>query len=140
MVLKYVRVLLAALMMAGGINAAAADQAQIDPAALAVAQSYFDALQSGDEQTLLSLFAADERSRSEAQLSDPDYSQYLVDRYRDARFEVSDGGVRNGISFVDVTIWLSDTESFKERLVLGPSGDPADTSLHIVARKELDDQ
>jgi hypothetical protein len=144
MVLKYIRALLATLLVAGGVSGAtatAADVSQIDPAALAVAQSYFDALQAGDGNALLSLFAGDERSRSEVQLSDPDYSQFLVDRYRNARFEVSDGGVRNGVSFVDVTIWISDTESFKERLILGSAGDPADaSSLHIVARKELEGQ
>jgi hypothetical protein len=145
MVVKYVRALLASLLMAGGVSgvatAAAADLSQIDPAVLAVAQSYFDALQAGDGNALLSLFAGDERARNKAQLSDPDYSQFLVDRYRDARFEVSDGGVRNGVSYVDVRIWISDTESFNERLIIGSSGDPADTStLHIVARKELEGQ
>jgi hypothetical protein len=137
MVLKYVRALVATLFVVGSVNAATADQSHIAPAALAVAQSYFDALQSGDRQTLLSLFAADERSRNAAQLSDPDYSQYLVDRYRDARFEVADGGAKSGFSFVDITVWLNDTESFRERLLVQPSGDPADSSLHIVARKEL---
>jgi hypothetical protein len=138
--LFFIRALVATLLYVGGVNGAAADPSQIDPAALAVAQSYFDALRSGDEETLLSLFAGDERSRNETQLSDPDYSQYLVDRYRNARYEVTDGGVRNGISFVDLVIWISDTESFKERLILQSSTDPADSSLHIVARKELDDQ
>lgn len=139
MVLKYVRAFVATLLITGGINGAAAGQSQIDPAALAVAQSYFDALRAGDGRALLSLFAGNERSRSEAQLSDPAYSQFLSDRYRNARFEVTDGGVRSGISFVDITIWISDAESFKERLVLQPSADPADPSLHIVARKELVD-
>jgi len=138
MFLKYMRALLAILLMAGGINVAPADPSQIDPAAAAVAQSYFGALQAGDTKALLSLFGDDERSRSEAQLSDPGYSQFLVERYRNARFEMTDGGVRNGISYVDVTIWINDTESFRERLVLGPSADPGDSSLHIVARKELD--
>jgi hypothetical protein len=140
MVLKSIRAFVATLLIAGGVNLAAADSSQIDPAAAAVAQSYFDALRAGDTKALLSLFAGDERSRSEAQLSDPTYSQFLSERYRNARFAVTDGGVRGGISFVDVTIWINDTESFMERLVLGPSGDPADPSLHIVARKELDQQ
>jgi hypothetical protein len=70
-------------------------------------------------------------------LSDPAYSQFLTDRYSNARFEVIDGGVSNGLNFVDITIWLNATETVKERLILNTSGDPADTSLHIVARKEL---
>ena len=135
MIFNYMRAFVATLLMVGGINGAVADQSQIDPAALAVAQSYFDALRAGDGETLLSLFAGKERSRSEAQLSDPAYSQLLSDRYRNARFEVTDGGVRSGISFVDITIWINDAELFKERRVLRPSGD--DAALHIVARKEL---
>lgn len=141
MFLKSMRALVAVLVMAGstGIaNIASANPSQIDPAAAAVAQSYFDALRAGDTRALMSLFGGEERSRSEAQLSDPGYSQFLLERYRNARFEMTDGGVKNGISYVDVTIWINDTESFRERLVLGPSGDPGDSSLHIVARKELD--
>jgi len=138
MVLKSIRAFVATLLIAGGVNLAAADSSQIDPAAATVTQGYFDALRAGDTKALLSLFAGDERSRSEAQLSDPGYSQFLLDRYRNARFEMTDGGVKSGISYVDVTIWINDTESFRERLVLGPSGDPGDSSLHIVARKELD--
>jgi hypothetical protein len=136
MVLKSIRAFVATLLITGGVNVAAADSSQIDAAA-AVAQSYFDALRAGDTKGLLSLFAGDERSRSEAQLSDPAYSQLLSDRYRNVRFEVTDGGVQYGISFVDITAWLNDVESFNERLVLHPSDDPADASLHIVARKEL---
>jgi hypothetical protein len=137
MVLKSMRAFVAALFIAGGINGAAADPAQIDPAALVVAQRYFDALRSGDRQALLSLFAGNERLRNEAQLSDPLYTQLLVEHYRNARFEVTDGGMKSGIPYVDITIWLSNTESLKERLVLRPSDDAADSSLHIVARMEL---
>lgn len=138
MIVAYRQILVATLLLAGTVGGVAASQAQIKPAALAVAQSYFDALHSGDTTALLALFTGAERSRNQAQLSDPAYSQFLSNRYRNARFEVADGGVENGISFVDVTIWLNDTESFRERLVLQPSSDPADTSLHIVARRALE--
>jgi len=138
MVLNSVRALVAALLMAGATGPVVADQSQINPAALAAAQSYFDALRSGDTAALLALFAGTERSRYQALLSDPTYSQFLSDRYRNARFEVSGAGVNSGISFVDITVWISNAESFRERLVLQPSSDPADTGLHIVARKELE--
>jgi hypothetical protein len=138
MVLHSVRGLVAALLMAGATGAVVADQSQVNPAALAVAQSYFDALRSGDTTALLEMFAGAERSRTRLQLSDPTYSQFLSDRYRNARFEVSGAGLNSGSSFVDIEVWISDAESFKERLILGPSSDPADTELHIVARKDLD--
>jgi len=138
MVVAYWRILVAALLVLGATGGVAGGQAQINPAELAVAQSYFDALRAGDTTALLALFAGTERSRNRAQLSDPTYSQFLSDRYRNARYEVSGAGVSNGLSFVDVTIWISDAESFRERLVLQPSSDPADTALHIVARKELE--
>ena len=138
MVLNYVRALVATLLMVGAAVGVFADQSQIKPAVRAAAQSYFDALRSGDTTALLALFAGTERSRNQIQLSDPTYSQFLLDRYRNARFEVSGAGVNSGISFVDVRIWISDAESFRERLVLQPSSGPANATLHIVARKELD--
>ena len=139
MVFDKMKACLAALLMLTAGQVAFAGQAGADPAALAVAESYFSALQSGDRQALLSLFGGRERSRSEAQLSDPAYTQFLRDRYVNARLEVTDGGVKSGVSFVDIRIWLNDYEAFRERLVLKPSDDPADSSLHIVARKELVD-
>jgi len=138
MVLNYVRALVATLLMVGAAVGVFADQSQIKPAVRAAAQSYFDALRSGDTTALLALFAGTERSRNQIQLSDPTYSQFLLDRYRNARFEVSGAGVNSGISFVDVRIWISDAESFRERLVLQPSSGPANATLHIVARKELE--
>ena len=135
MVLKIMRACVVTLLLVGGLNGAVADPSQIEPAAHAVAQSYFDALRAGDGRALLALFAGKERSRSEAQLSDPAYTRFLSDRYRNARLEVVDGGVRSGVSYVDIKIWISATESFRERLVLQPSGEGV--SLHIVARKEL---
>jgi hypothetical protein len=132
--------MVAALIVAGGsARLSVAGPDDVDPAALAVAQTYFAALQSGDRDTLLSLFAGRALASNEAQLSDPDYSQFLVDRYSSARFEVSNGGVQNGVAFVDVTIWLNDTESVRERLVMKPSADAADSSLYIVSQSELMD-
>jgi len=120
------------------VQIAIADQSQIDPQALAVAQSYFDALQAGNAQKLLSLFAGRERLRNETQLKDPTYPQFLADRYSSANLEVLDGGVRSGVSYIDIKIWINNNESVKERLILKPSDDPADSTLHIVARKELE--
>ena len=139
MVFDKIKTYIAVLLMLTAGQTAFAGQSGIEPAALAVAENYFSALQSGDRQALLSLFGEHERSRSEAQLSDPAYSQFLRDRYVNARLEIIDGGVNSGVSFVDIKIWINDTESFRERLVLKPSADPADSSLHIVARKELVD-
>jgi len=140
MVIKGIKALVAAVLVIVGINGpvSAAGQASVDPAALAVAQSYFDALKSGDRQTLLTLLAGNERTRSEVQLNDPTYSQFLADRYRNARLEVAGGGVRGGVSYVDITIWINDTESVRERLILKPSSQSGGSSLSIVARKELD--
>jgi len=131
----WVQALVLALLMLGLASRVVASQPQVDPAAQAVAQHYFDALRSGDRQALLSLFAGNERTRNQAQLSDPAYSQFLSDRYRQARFEIIGGGLENGSPFVDIRIWLNPVESFQERLILRPSSDPADASLHIVARK-----
>lgn len=129
-----------ALLVAGGsARLGIAGPEDVDPAALAVAQTYFAALQSGDRETLLSLFAGRALAGNEAQLSDPDYSQFLVERYSNARFEVINGGVQNGISFVDVAIWLNDTEAVRERLVMKPSADSAGSALHIVSQTELMD-
>jgi hypothetical protein len=127
----------ALILSCGGLPVAFGGQAGIDPASLAVAQTYFSALQSGDRQALLSLLAGKALTRSEAQLNDPAYSQFLAERYRNAWLEVTDGGVINGISYVDIIIWMNETESVRERLILKPSDDPSDPSLHIVARKEL---
>lgn len=130
----------AALILAGGsARLCIAGPDDVDPAALAVAQTYFAALQSGDREALLALFADRALASNEAQLNDPDYSQFLVDRYSNARFEVINGGVQNGIDFVDIAIWLNDTESVRERLVIKPSPDPADSTLHIVSQSELMD-
>ncbi len=137
MVFNKIKTCLAALLMLAAGQMAFAGQSGIDPVALAVAENYFSALQSGDRQALLSLFGGHERSRSEAQLSDPAYTQFLRNRYVNARLEIMDGGVKSGISYVDIKIWINDNEAFRERLVLKPSADPADSSLHIVARKEL---
>ena len=140
MVVKGIKALVAAVLVIIGINGpvSAAGQASVDPAALAVAQSYFDALKSGDRQTLLTLLAGNEHARSEVQLNDPTYSQFLVDRYRNASLEVAGGGVRDGVSYVDIIIWINDTESVRERLILKPSSQSGGSSLSIVARKELD--
>jgi len=140
MTFKYIRTLVAALLMvaAGSHAALAADnQSQIDPAAESLARTYFSALQSGNRQVLLSLFTGTARARNEAQLNDPAYSQFLVERYSTARLEIVAGGVHGGISFVDIAIWLNGNEFVGERLLLKPSADPADASLYIVARKEL---
>lgn len=139
MVFDKMKMCLAALVMLIVGQAACAGQAGVDPAALAVAENYFSALQLGDRQALLSLFGSRERSRTEAQLSDPAYSQFLRDRYANAWLEITDGGVRSGVSFVDIKIWINDNESFGERLVLKPSDDPRASSLQIVTRKELVD-
>jgi len=137
--MNYRKALVAALLLITGVSGsvAAAGPVGVDPAAQAVAQTYFDALQAGDRRALLGLFAGRERMRSEAQLSDPDYSRFLVDRYRNARLEVTGGGERSGVSYVDVTIWINDSEAVRERLILKPSGE-AGGALSIVARKELD--
>ena len=141
MVSRFLRTLgvAALILVIGSGRLAAGGQADVDSAALAVAQMYFAALQSGDRQALLSLLADRALERNKAQLEEPAYSQFLTDRYSNARFEVSNGGVKNGVTFVDITIWLNNTETIKERLVLKPSGDPTDPSLHIVAQQELPD-
>ncbi len=141
MIGKSIRTLVVTLILFAGVTNGpavfAAGQLQISPDALVVARTYFDALQAGDRQVLLSLFAGRERSRNEAQLNDPTYSQFLADRYSNARLEIVDGGVKSGITYIDITIWINDTESVKERLILKPSENQADSTLHIVARKEL---
>lgn len=139
MVVNGIKALIATVLMIIGISGpvSAAGQASIDPAALAVAQTYFNALKSGDRQTLLTLLVGHERTRSAAQLDDPAYSRFLTDRYNNARLEVVGGGVRSGISYIDITIWLNATESVKERLILKPAS-AGSSSLSIMARKELD--
>jgi len=134
-----IQVLIVLVFIVAGLSgrADAAGQVQVEPAALAVAQNYFDALKSGDRHTLLALLSGRERARSDAQLNKPDYSQFLIDRYRNARLEVIGGGVEDGFLSVDIAIWLNVSESVKERLILKPL-DGTGSSLSIVAREELE--
>ena len=139
MVSKFTKGLIAVLLVATGASGslALAGQPGVDPAALDVAQRYFAALKSGDTQALLALLGGKAHTYNQAQLNDPDYSQFLANRFANARFQVTGGGEQNNILFVDIAIWLNDTESTKERLILKPSKDAAGSSLHITARKEL---
>lgn len=140
MVVKSIKALIAIVLVIAAINGPvnAAGQAQIDPAALAAAQTYFDALRGGDRQVLLALLAGNERTRNAAQLNDPAYSRFLADRYKNARLEIVGEGVSSGVAYIDITIWLNATESVKERLILKALGGPEGFPLSIVARKELD--
>lgn len=140
MVVKNIKALIAIVLVIAATNgtANAAGQAQIDPAALAVAQTYFDALRGGDRQVLLALLAGNERARSAAQLNDPAYSRFLTDRYKKARLEIMEGGMSRDVSYIDITIWLNATESVKERLILKTLSSSGGSLLSIVARKELD--
>jgi hypothetical protein len=138
MVLKNLKTLLATLFVLAGLSgqATAAGATGVNPDLLAVAQNYFDALQAGDRDTLLSLFGDKERARNEARLSDPSYSQFLRDRYRTARLEVLDDGMISGVSYVDIAIWLNDNEAVRERLIIEPAA--AGSQLVIAGRKELE--
>ncbi len=122
----------------GGPRAALAGPDDIDPVCLSMAQAYFAALQNGDRQALLSLFAGRSLHRNKAQLADPAYSRFLVDRYAGARFEVTNGGMISGTQFIDIAIWINGgKESVKERLFFRPSGNLPTGPMRIVARKEL---
>ncbi len=142
MVLETTKALLVSALLwvaASAMNVAlAAQDPKIDPACLAVAQAYFAALESGDRQALLRMFAGRSLHRNRAQLSDPAYTGFLTNRYANARFEVINGGSVSGVKYVDVTIWINQgQETVKERLYFKPSGNSPTGSLRIVARKEL---
>jgi hypothetical protein len=132
---RYLKIILISLLLTG--SAAVTAQSSVDPAARAVAEAYFDALQAGDLQALLTLLTGQERARSQERLSDPDYSLFLVERYRNARLEITASGVQSGFLFVDIAIRLNDLEAVRERLILEPSSDPAVHGLTIVGRKEI---
>jgi len=134
---RYMKIIVTALLLLIASAGMAENTASIDPETRAVAETYFDALRAGDQQTLLSLFADKERAKNEDQLRDPAYSWFLMDRYRNARLEITGGGTYSGIPFVDITIWLNDVETIRERLILRPSTDPFAPPLQIVGRKEL---
>jgi len=140
MMFKSLQALIATWLVIAGISgpASAAGPSRIDPAAVAVAQTYFDALKSGDRQTLLALLSGNERTRIEVQLNDPKYSDFLTQRYGNASLEIVDGGVKGGVSYIDITIWINATESVRERLILKPSSKSGGSPLSIVARRELD--
>ncbi|MGE5241963.1 MAG: hypothetical protein ACM3NI_09985 [Bacteroidota bacterium] len=137
MINRLLRALAASLFFIGTGNVVV--QADSDPGAAGVAQAYFEALRSGNRQALLSLFAGSERQRSEAQLNDPAYSQFLIARYSNARLEITASGEQGGIPFVDIAIWLNAVESVKERLVLRATGNSTGLRYVIAARKELAD-
>lgn len=134
------RMLTATLLICSGggvYGAGGKSQVEPEPDVRDVADEYFEALRTGDRQTLLSLFSGQGRQGIEAQLSDPAYTQFLIDRYRNARLETNDSGARGETRFVDITIWLNDTEYIKERLILKEAGDPNSRPLSIVARRVL---
>jgi hypothetical protein len=140
MVNRILWALTAVLLVCGGASSlcSADAESQIEVDVLNVANAYFEALRNGDRETLLSLFSAKFRKRMEAQLSDPAYTQFLIDRYRSARLELGDSGARGGLRFVDITICLDDTECIKERLFLRESGNPADRPLSIARKVPVD--
>jgi hypothetical protein len=139
MIHKYAQVFAVALLVTGvyGLSVAGnPDSTRTERDVQAVAESYFQALQAGDRQTLLSLFSGKERDDLDSQTSDPAYVQFLVERYSDARLEVGDSGSQGSNQFVDVTIWLSNVEALRERLLLSASK-PGRRDYKIVAREVL---
>jgi len=134
--MRFITALSLVLGVASGGNAAGS-QVGVEPEVLNVAETYFEALRTADFQTLLSLLAGDERAGIETQLSDPAYTDFLIDRYRNARLEIGGSGAKGDYRFVDITIWINDVESFRERLILQPNDDSAGRSMHIVAREVL---
>jgi len=141
MVYHTIRALVASLLIMAGSGPVVAGpvgvDSQIDPGAQAVAQAYFDALQAGNRQALLSLFTGKERTRYEDQLNDPEYSSFLVTRYSHARLETTASGEYSGLPYIDIAIWLNDMEAIRERLILQPASDATGLSYQIAARKEL---
>jgi len=135
---KFIQSLIFSLLLFGhGAGHATSDQAVFNPDTWNVAETYFAALAAGDRQTLMSLLSGDELIRSESQLSDPEYSQFLINRYSSATLEIVGSGVRDGLHTVDIIIWLNDFESIKERLILQAIESPEGTSYRIVSREEF---
>jgi len=131
-----IRVLVAALLLwaAGAGAAPPAPSVTVAPQVQAVVEAYFAALQAGDTQALAALFGPHERQVAHQQLSDPDYGQFLVDRYQDARLEIVGSATHGAVQLVDIVIWLSDGEAVRERLILRTAPGPNGGYL-IVARK-----
>ena len=129
--------ILSLLLLGNGAGYAASGQAVVDADARNVAEQYFAALSAGDRETLLSLLAGDELIRSESQLRDPAYSQFLTSRYSNARLEIAGSGILGDFRTVDIIIWLNEVESIKERLILRATESPAGTTYHIVSREEI---
>ena len=125
------------LLLGNGAGYAADYQADVNPDTEYVAEAYFAALMAGDRQTLLSLLAEDELIRSENQLRDPAYSQFLTNRYSSARLEIAGSGVLGEFHTVDIIIWLNEVESINERLILRATESPEGTAYRIVSREEL---
>lgn len=134
---RYMKIIVTALLLLIASAGMAENTASIDPETRAVAETYFDALQAGDRQTLLGLLTGRELARNEDQLNDPAYSWFLVNRYNNARLEITDGGVYSGFPFIDIAIWLNDVEAIRERLILQPSAESSASPFQIVGRKEL---
>ena len=138
MIRRYAQVFAVVLLVTGaGSVSAAGNKQSTAPDIQTVVESYFQSLQAGDRQTLLSLFAGEEREHLDSQTSDPSYVQFLVDRYRGARLEIGDSGAEGLNKFVDVTIWLSNGEAVSERLVLETTNDRGQRAYYIVAREVL---
>ena len=140
MIHRYAQVFAVALLVTGAYGASAAgspNSTRTERDVQTVAESYFQALQAGDRQTLLSLFSGKERDDLESQTSDPAYVQFLAQRYSEARLEIGDSGSQGSNQFVDVTIWLGNGEAVSERLVLETTNDRGQRAYHIVARKVL---
>lgn len=138
MICKFLNAFIVSLLLLGnGTGYAASNQTPIEPDILNVAETYFAALSSGDLQALLSLLAEDELTGIENQLRDPEYSQFLINRYSDARLEVVGSSAQGELYSVDIIIWMNDIESIKERLILRAIGSPEGTSYRIVSREEF---
>jgi hypothetical protein len=134
--MRFITALSLVLGVASGVHAAGS-QVRIEPEVVNVAETYFEALRTADLQVLLSLLAGDERAGIETQLSDPAYTDFLIDRYRNARLEIEGSGAKGDYRFVDITIWITEVESFSERLILQRNDDPAGRRMYIVAREAL---
>ena len=124
------------LLLLGAGNAATG-QVTVEQGVQYVAETYFAALSAGDRQTLLSLLAEDELMRSEDQLRDPAYSDFLTNRYSSARLEIVGSDTQGELHSIDIIIWMNDVESIKERLMLRAIETPEGTSYRIVSREEF---